>query len=85
MSQDNNIKQKIQGTSLSDYGDSAAWQYLKWGSLAVVIIVLLVIPNFVGAYFQFVLSLCSRSACVGEGARSAGGASACAARACGRS
>ena len=41
MSQDNNIQQKIQGTSLSDYGDSAAWQYLKWGSLAVVIIVLL--------------------------------------------
>lgn len=67
MSQDNNIKQKIQGTSLSDYGDSAAWQYLKWGSLAVVIIVLLVIPNFVGAYFQFVLSLWAVTAISAQG------------------
>ena len=46
---DNNLQRKIQGTQLSDLGDSSGWQYLKWGSLAVLALFLLIIPHFAPA------------------------------------
>ena len=64
---DNNLQRKIQGTQLSDLGDSSGWQYLKWGSLAVLALFLLIIPHFVGPYYKFVLSLWAVTAIAAQG------------------
>ncbi len=67
MSQQDNLQRTIQGTQLTDLGDNKAWSYITKIGLALVILALLVMPRFVGNYFQFVLSLWAVTAIAAQG------------------
>ena len=57
MTTQDQIQREIQGTKLGDNETSKSWQYMTWGGVLVVIIALLIAPQFISNYFLFVLSL----------------------------
>ena len=67
MSEQDNLQRNIQGKQLTDLGDNKAWGYITKFGLAAIIIVLLVLPNYVGNYFQFVISLWAVTAIAAQG------------------